>query len=127
MSSRNVYPTRTFSQLRPSIRQVATTAGQLGFVRMYERYHGILTGNIAEEASKHWMTAMDRVDLAYGKCTCGDPEVAKQCPSYDEHSLVAEFIDAMEDAGFRAANSGIRLNKDTIEMYTHSIINDFNR
>ena len=127
MTTRNAYPTRTFSQLRPNIRQVATKAGQLGFVRAYERYRGILTGTIAEEASKLWITAMDRVDRAYGTCTCGDPEVSRECPSYDEHSLVAEFIDAMEEAGFLAANSGFLLNKDTIEMYTHSIINDFNR
>jgi len=124
---KSAYPTRAFSELAPSIRTAAIEAGQLGFVRMHERYRGVYTSEVADRASKAWTTAMNRIDRAYGTCTCGDPDFINQCPSFDEHVLVCDFIDQMEEAGFSSANEGIRLSQDTVEMFTASVLSALNR
>jgi hypothetical protein len=125
--NKSAYPTRAFAELAPSVRTAAIEAGQLGFVRMHERFRGVYTSEVNDRANKAWTTAMDRVDRAYGTCTCGDPDFINQCPSFDEHVLVCDFIDQMEEAGFSSANEGIRLSKDTVEMFTDTVVLGLNR
>lgn len=125
--SKRVYPTRAFSELAPTVRSAAIEAGQLGFIRMHERFRGVFTGEVVDRANKAWTTAMDRVDRSYGACTCGDSDYAGQCPSFDEHVLVCDFIDQMEEAGFEAANGSIRLSKETVAMFTDTVIQGLNK
>jgi len=122
-----VYPTHSFEELAQDVRQEAVRAGQLGFVRMHERFRGVFDSVIVDDAAKAWTSAMDKVDRAYGTCRCGDTDFIQECPSFDEHVLVAEFIVRMEEAGFAAADHGFKLTPDTVAMYTQSVVTELSK
>lgn len=119
MTKERIYPTRSFDALDTKVQSRAIKAGQAAFVRAYVRFQGLEADKVIDDADTTWHLAMKTVDRTYGDCKCGNAGTV--CPSYDEHRLVAWFIDEMEAAGNTAADLDIRLHIGTIDMFTASV------
>lgn len=119
---KRVYPIKDFSELTPQIQDEAKQAGILALVKMSNRFKGVFSSTIVNDADKAWEKVMSRIDRTYGTCTCGDKSFKQECPSFSEHALVSEFIEMMEDEGYNMANRGVNLDKDSVEESVRAVL-----
>ena len=114
----------SLSELRPQVRRKTLLAGKSAFVVGYNRMRGMPDNAATCAANSSWDDVMEAVDLAYGTCTCLEAGYSGNCPSLEQHSTVAGFIDEMELIGQRSAVEGIPLNRNTITAQTRFLLRE---
>jgi hypothetical protein len=112
---------RNFHDLSDEVKKQAKAAATLAYIAGANRAIGRVDTEITGRATHTWEVLFDKVDEAYGECSCGH---GIPCPSLDEHTLCAEYVEQVEEFAVKMAQQGHHPTPELVEQGLRMVAND---